>query len=191
MKQTIYIIRHGITEGNEKGWYYGHLDIPITKRGERELKKNKENNIYPDFSEFKKFTSGLKRTILTLDILAPNSKFEIIEDLKEFNFGVFEGKTPEVLKTDPLFDSWLKDNNYIIPKGESSNMFIERVIKGYKTLVSKSGDKKLLVCHGAVISVIMSYLFEEDDNRNIFKWIPAPSRGYVLNVSKEITYEEV
>ena len=45
MKSYIHFIRHGITEGNQKGWYYGSLDIPLTEEGVAALKTLKEQKI--------------------------------------------------------------------------------------------------------------------------------------------------
>ncbi len=190
MDQTIYILRHGITEGNQKGWYYGFLDLPLTDEGKQDLIDNVKNSVYPDFSEFKKYTSGLMRTIMTLDIITGSSDYEVIEDLKEYNFGIFEGKTIDELRKEPIFDIWLKDRDFKIPDGESSNNFIARVLRGYEDLVSREYDKKLMVCHGGVIAVLMATLF--DDEENVFSWIPAPGRGYrVLIEDGKISYSEV
>ena len=38
MVSKIYLIRHGITEGNEKRWYYGGADLPLTEGGREALK---------------------------------------------------------------------------------------------------------------------------------------------------------
>ena len=61
MKSYIHFIRHGITEGNQKGWYYGSLDIPLTEEGVAALKTLKEQKIYPPLDHADCYTSGLRR----------------------------------------------------------------------------------------------------------------------------------
>ncbi len=191
MKQVIYVIRHGRTEGNDKGWYYGSTDLPITDDGKKELLRNVKDNIYPDFSNFKKYTSGLRRTIMTLDTIIPNSSYTTVKDLQEFNFGIFERKTLEEIDDEPEFKSWLRDETFKIPDGESSSEFRKRVKRGFEYIIKDEGNQKLLVCHGAVIGVLMQTFIDNPDT-NIFSWIPIPGRGYMLEIEdNKITYEEV
>ena len=70
MASKIYLIRHGITEGNQKKWFYGAADIPLAEEGKEELKKLKEKNIYPEIPEDADlYTTGLLRTEQTFEIL--------------------------------------------------------------------------------------------------------------------------
>ena len=39
MASKIYLIRHGITEGNQKKWFYGAADIPLADEGREELRR--------------------------------------------------------------------------------------------------------------------------------------------------------
>ena len=84
IKTEIFLFRHGKTEANEKHLYCGKSDLPLSKKGEAELRAkvraaNSLNaqtassgiSIYPDISHCKIFTSGLKRTSQSLGILYP------------------------------------------------------------------------------------------------------------------------
>ena len=62
MKSYIHFIRHGITEGNLKGWYYGNLDVPLAPEGFAKLEELKSQDIYPSASGADCYTSGLLRT---------------------------------------------------------------------------------------------------------------------------------
>lgn len=37
--KTLVLIRHGLTEGNVRRWYYGALDIPLCPEGEAALQR--------------------------------------------------------------------------------------------------------------------------------------------------------
>ena len=41
MESRIILIRHGITEGNKKRWFYGAADIPLSQEGREELIEQK------------------------------------------------------------------------------------------------------------------------------------------------------
>lgn len=84
IKTEIFLFRHGKTEANEKHLYCGKSDLPLSQKGEAELRAkvraaNSLNvptvsrgiSIYPDISHCKIFTSGLKRTSQSLGILYP------------------------------------------------------------------------------------------------------------------------
>ena len=37
MKSEIILLRHGVTEGNQRHWFYGGIDIPLTEDGLQQL----------------------------------------------------------------------------------------------------------------------------------------------------------
>lgn len=39
MISRIYLIRHGITEGNQKKWFYGAADIPLAEEGLQDFRR--------------------------------------------------------------------------------------------------------------------------------------------------------
>ena len=84
IKTEIFLFRHGKTEANEKHLYCGKSDLPLSQKGEAELRAkvraesslnappaSRGISIYPDISHCKIFTSGLKRTSQSLGILYP------------------------------------------------------------------------------------------------------------------------
>ena len=87
----IHFIRHGITQDNIEGVYCGITDTPLCEDGKDQLRKMKEEYAYPGTQFI--FTSPLTRCKETAEILYPDLKPIVIEDLTEYNFGEFEGKT--------------------------------------------------------------------------------------------------
>lgn len=195
MKARIVLIRHGITEGNEKRMYYGSTDVPLSVRGERVLKELAEEGVYPDSSDAEYFTSGMLRTEQTFEIIYGNKEHEIIKDLRELDFGAFEMKTYEQLNGRAEYQAWVQasDDSVPPPGGESIAEFNARVIKGFEQLRVRNELLSLklrnhmrealtvCVCHGGVISGIMNYLWP-DRYPYFYDWIPDPGYGYVITL---------
>lgn len=180
---TIVFIRHGITEGNQKKYYYGATDIPLVEEGIGALKKRKEAGIYPSPEGFSFITSELKRTEQTL--------FEIYGDvphkkdfrLNEMNFGKFEMRSYETLKEDPQYIEWISGDNpsNVCPAGESLNAVYERAGAAFEEY---RGGNYIIVCHGGIIFSLMQSLFPEK-NMNIYEWLPEPCEGYAVTFDEE------
>lgn len=195
MQSKIYLIRHGITEGNIKRWFYGAADVPLAQEGIEALKKQVAEGIYPEPENADYYTSGLGRTEHTLELIYGEKDHEQIEELREMNFGNYETKTYEELKNDPEFIKWFKDKSGKLrtPGGESTEDFVERVTGGWKLLVGKHRLKELsvrhngkpaesvVVCHGGVISAILETNFPGVQD-HFFGWVPDPGHGYELTM---------
>ena len=108
IKTEIFLFRHGKTEANEKHLYCGKSDLPLSQKGEAELRAKVRAasslnappassgiSVYPDISHCK---SGLKRTSQSLGILYP----EIILQQAWAPATSFEKKS-ESLSKDELF----------------------------------------------------------------------------------------
>lgn len=195
MKSRIYFIRHGITEGNLRRWYYGKADIPLVEEGRESLRKYLSMGVYPKIDRGDFYTTGLLRTEETFEIIFGDRPHTQLGLLREMNFGDYECKSYDELKLYESFDKWAYDKTGTVklPGGESRNEFSERVSLGLSELIGfhrlndlsnrHSGKDSLsaVVCHGGVISVIMRELFP-DTGRNMWDWIPAPGLGYAVDL---------
>lgn len=192
MESIIYIIRHGITKGNQKRWYYGASDISLSPQGRRELELIARDNPYPVEDDYSFFTSGLSRTKETLEILFGDRNSTEIKDLNEMNFGSFEMHTYEELEDDPEFKKWVFDETWDVssPGGESRNEFHRRVSRGAKELFKLHGERvkksdrseevcSIAVLHGGVIAAILGEYFP-DRGKTWWDLIPPPGSGYKL-----------
>lgn len=69
----------------------------------------------------------------TADFLYPNAMLTVVEDLREWNFGDFEGKTMEELKDDPDYLDWIASSMKSTPPGgESSKEFARPAAAGHR-----------------------------------------------------------
>ncbi len=152
----IYLIRHGKTAYNEQQKYLGHTNEGLSKTGRFELNCNSLNIEY-DFL----ICSPLLRCIQTCEILFRKPD-EIDNDFKEFNFGIFEGKTYNELKDTCEYKKWIKDiDNYQIPNGDISGEFKSRVINKFNQVKLLNYESIVIVSHGGVIRTVVEYLTNE------------------------------
>ena len=164
MATKLLLIRHGESYSNVQKKYSGFQDVDLTKKGMQQaerlayrLKKTPVDAVY---------CSDLKRAIHTADIVFGNRNVDMLtsSNLREMNFGIWEGMTFEEIKIKEgaKFTSWLEnpDERSIIPQGESLAMLNERVMTEVNRILQehKNGEKDetiAIVCHGGAIRIIL------------------------------------
>ena len=170
---TIYLIRHGRTEANEKHLYCGSTDLPLSQTGKEELCKLKYAVKNARF-----ITSGMKRTNETLRILFGDVPYQADPRFREVDFGIFEMRSYEELKDTPEYQAWLTGDNEvnIPPKGESGAQMKKRVLEAF----SEIQEDTCIITHGGVIAAIMESLFPEE-GKNRYQWQPKNGRGWIMD----------
>lgn len=155
----ITFIRHGYTQGNIDGKYIGVTDLPLAKDGAAELYDIVERADYPSFQKI--YISPLKRCLQTAYIIAPNSYMVELPQLREMDFGRFEGKTPDELKDDGDYKKFLEgglDNPP--PGGESARQVVTRCYEALSVIIGDMMEEGLTNCavitHGGIIMNMMS-----------------------------------
>lgn len=154
----LYLIRHGESELNREGIYYGHTDCDLTEKGVQQINdvRCKLEDIHFDCI----YTSPLIRASKSAGILAQDIK-QIIEDtrLMELNFGQWEGRSyKEIQVTEP--ERW-KDfcyNDVAPPEGENQNQVYERVKDFLLDLMQESHETVAIVAHQGCLRYIVSEL---------------------------------
>ncbi|MGL5931360.1 MAG: histidine phosphatase family protein [Cetobacterium sp.] len=156
----IILIRHGESELNVKGVYYGILNPALTEKGRDQAQKTRE--ILKEFDYHKIYCSDLKRALDTAEIVnIKELDLQIDEELRELNFGIFEGHTyEELLEKYPIELEKSQKNwesyNYIT--GESVLELQKRVI-GFINKKVNLEENTVLVTHWGIINTILSYYF--------------------------------
>ena len=87
----IHLIRHGLTDANERGLNIGRTDLPLSPAGLNRLLEMKIAGGYPPARRF--FTSPLLRCRQTMEVLYPGSRAEILPGLAECYFGEWDGRS--------------------------------------------------------------------------------------------------
>lgn len=176
----IIFIRHGQTEATEKGLYCGQSDLPLSAAGRAALLPENRRFEYPDITGYRIITSGMIRTEETLRLIYGDRPHEAMPEFREINFGDFELRHYQELKTDPVYQEWIKDAyNNVCPNGESRAQVVARVTKKLDEVIADGRDA-LIIAHGGVIPDSMEYLFKE--GKNLYEWMPDPGNGYIAEI---------
>ncbi len=136
------------------GTYCGISDPPLTEYGRADLAGSARllENIAFDHC----FSSPLTRCRQSLDLLDIACTYTVEEQLKEIDFGDWEGKNlDDIYANDRAgFDRWLKESmNFTFPAGESIHDFTDRVGEWFTKLTEKEFENVLIVSHSGVLRV--------------------------------------
>ena len=171
MVTTLYLIRHGETEGAEKKRYKGSIDVPLSANGIRQIetvsrflslevqKRRTEGNQSTVLSSV--YCSDLVRALKSAEVVAaPHSLSPVVVPaLRERNFGIWEGMSfDEIIERYPVeFDSWAGNPLKFSPMGgESTSDMTERVMKAFYEIVGNhTGENIAVVSHGGVNRIIL------------------------------------
>ena len=177
---TIYLIRHGKTEANEKHLYCGSTDLPLSNAGKEELR-----SVHYDIKNVRFISSGMKRTNETLRILFGDVPYEVEPRFREVDFGTFEMHSYQELKDTSEYQAWLTGDNdaNIPPNGESGVQMKARVLGAF----SEIKENTCIITHGGCIAAIMEHLFP-GEGKNRYEWQPKNGFGYIIRGN---TYEEL
>ena len=158
----LILIRHGTTQGNLERRFIGRLDVPLAPQGE-ELARRVGPTL-PAVDHI--YRSPLIRCRQTAELLWPGTAMTVIDELKETDFGPFEGKNHEELKDDPLYQAWIGQSpdshpNYAaMPVGESPEQVTERVSAGLAKLtadaLARGFERVGVVSHGGALMGLLT-----------------------------------
>ena len=164
MTIKLILIRHGESDGNAQRKFSGFQDVNLTEKGiwqakrlARRLEGVQVNAVY---------CSDLKRARHTAEIIFGDRRKDVVvsPNLREINFGIWEGMTFEEIKLreGAKFTSWMEnpDEKTIIPQGESLAILNERVMTEVNRILqehkNEEKDKTIaIVCHGGAIRIIL------------------------------------
>ncbi|CBK74332.1 Fructose-2,6-bisphosphatase [Butyrivibrio fibrisolvens 16/4] len=178
MDRAITFIRHGKTAGNLSNCYIGVTDEPLIIEGEDEIRKRN----YPEADIV--FSSPLLRCIETAGLIYPNQKPVVIDELRETNFGRFEGKNYKDLSNDIDYQRWIDSGGDLpFPDGESKAEATRRTIEGFEKVLelSKSYYNVSVIAHGGTIMGILSHIFGGD----YYSYHVENCEGYTIDLSHD------
>lgn len=173
----IYLIRHGMTAGNQKQRYIGITDEPLCLEGREAL-----SEICCPEPELL-FVSPLLRCRETAEIIFPGKQQEICQMLSECNFGDFENKNYLELTHNPDYQAWVDSNGTLpFPNGESREAFRKRTLEEFNRIVGACFEKEIntaaFVVHGGTIMNIMEAY--GSPSRDFYNWHVKNGRGYFV-----------
>jgi 2,3-bisphosphoglycerate-dependent phosphoglycerate mutase len=179
------VLRHGETTWNRDGRFQGHLDSPLTERGEEQSRALARRLAGHRFAAL--YSSDLGRASRTAEIVAATTGHSVLLDarLRERHLGVLQGLTraegkerfPEAYR---LFKMGGPDE--AVPGGESTRQRFDCALACFQDLVARhAGETIVAITHGGVVSGLFRHVLAiplEAPRRflrrnaawNVFRW---------------------
>ena len=183
----IYLIRNGLTTGTIEGRYIGHTDESLCEEGRKQIIDLSTTGYFPEVEAV--ISSPFKRCTETAKLIYPDKTPIILDELKECNFGEFEGMTADELSDNEDFKEWLKGGNDAAPPfGESNGEFSTRICNAFINIIEgllKTGTRETaIITHGGII---MSWLAAFGlPEAPITDWRTPSGCGYMLSLNASI-----
>lgn len=158
----IYLTRHGETQWNNEGRMQGWLNSNLTEKGITNALKLGEHLKHINFDYI--CCSPLGRAKETASYVIGNKTTQIVynEAFKEMNFGKWEGMMQVDIKSqysEQQHNFWNAPHLFEAIDGESYELFIDRIRKGFEALIlDNKSENILLVTHAAVIKAIFAII---------------------------------
>jgi broad specificity phosphatase PhoE len=152
----MWLIRHGQTEWSLTGRHTGRTDVPLTAQGEREADavRGELAGIAPSLvlcSPMLRALDTARRAGLVPD--------EITGDLREWDYGAWEGRTTAEIRAELADPTWLVWD-HPVPAGQTPGeqldevaVRVDRVIDRCAPVLAAGGDC-VLVAHGHVLRIL-------------------------------------
>lgn len=159
MKKQLSLLRHGRT--GYSGRYVGALDVGLSLEGITQIE-----NLRPYFQmniPAVCISSPMQRCVQSHEILFPKGHVEHDADLREINFGEWEGLSFQEIVSDypVLVKQWAEWSlEFCFPGGERIGDFVQRVHRAADRILARSEEDILLVAHGGVIRALLCYFLQ-------------------------------
>ena len=175
MVTTLYLVRHGETEGKDRQCYHGSTDVGLSGTGITQIKNaaafiarrlaasSPDRHMNHDHKLDAIYCSSLSRAIKSAEIIAGPQGLKPIEipDLGERSFGIWEGMTfTEIGEKHPeAFAAWLANPLTYSPGGGENAMQVrERVTRAMDRIGAQhKGANISVVAHGGVNRIILCH----------------------------------
>ena len=144
----LWLIRHGETEWSLSGAHTSRTNIPLTERGKERAAKIRDYLAQRKFSLV--LTSPLLRARETCRIAGYADGAQIEENLREWDYGIFEGRTTaDIRKDQPDWSIW----DSPVPEGEPVEHVAARAQKVIDRALQAGGDVALFA-HAHILRIL-------------------------------------
>jgi probable phosphoglycerate mutase len=147
---SLFLVRHGETEWSASGKHTSRTDVELTPEGERAARTLGERLAVCEFALV--LTSPMRRARDTADLAGLGDRCEVDDDLKEFDYGEYEGlTTPDIREQRPGWYLWADG----APGGETAEQVgarADRVIE--RALAALPDGDVVAFGHGHLLRVL-------------------------------------
>lgn len=168
----VWLIRHGEPTAGARHRCYGSLDVGLSKNGQEQMERVAEYLKSEPIACI--YSSPRSRALQGARTLAFSAgrPVEVIEDLREINFGDFEGLAyDEIASRYPeTYREWMENPTEVLfPNGESFPEMRTRVLRAFEVIQSRhEGQAIAIVSHGGVNRILLAW-FLQVPNELIFR----------------------
>ncbi|MBN1630146.1 MAG: histidine phosphatase family protein [Thermoleophilia bacterium] len=164
--KQVYLIRHGETEGTSAGRFVGSTDLPLTAHGRNQVLRlagSLPAGLFaPGAATWCAASPLLRAQETAAAVVCPHGlAFETDPDLREIDFGAWEGLTAEEIEArfPGALDMWSSPGEAaVFPGGENSADFDRRVARVCGRIVEQGADAALVFAHGGVVRAVVCAL---------------------------------
>ena len=124
-RPQVVLVRHGETEWSASGRHTGTTDVPLTDQGRRQAEAL--GGCLKDWSFVLVLASPLRRAAETCRLAGLAASMEARDDLREWDYGEYEGRTTADIRTGrPGWSLWMDG----VPGGETAERVGRRGASG-------------------------------------------------------------
>lgn len=183
----IHLIRHGATDANVAGIYIGNrTDLPLSPEGVKELQKTREVLEYPDIERL--YTSPMLRCTQSANIIYPGFEPQVVDELTEYDFGEFEGKTASQLELMPEYSDWTSGKLDAPTGGETTQNFVRRQALALNMIVRDMMENDVtsagVIMHGGAIMMLLGACAVP--RKRSIEWTSDNGRGYSIMITPSL-----
>ena len=176
----VTLIRHSKTPGNAELRYNGRTDEPLSSEGIALAER-----VGADLDVKTVYVTPLQRTQQTAAILFPEAEQIVVDDLREMDFGDFEGRSYTEMENDKAYRDWVEGGCLApCPNGEGRAEFSERVCSAFERVVraaARRGEETLtFVVHGGTVMAVMERFARPQ--RDYYSYSAKNCQGYRCRV---------
>ncbi len=179
----LILVRHGTVPGNRERRFIGVTDQPRPPAGEALAARRAE--CFPPVEHV--FVSPLRRCLRTAEILWPRTARTVLPELRETDFGRFEGKCHRELENDPDYLAWLNTGGAEDLFGaETREQCVRRVEQALRSIVhtcKEHGFQRVgVTTHGGTMMNLL-WRFGRPA-REYYDWMPPNCGGWIVSVQE-------
>ncbi|HUZ20826.1 MAG TPA: histidine phosphatase family protein [Acidimicrobiales bacterium] len=176
----VVLVRHGSTEWSTTGRHTGRTDVPLDEGGRGQAARLAARLEPGRFAQV--YSSPLRRAFETCRLAGLGKEVELLDDLVEWDYGDFEGRTTAAIRAEhpgwQLFDDGCPNGETAEDVGRRADRVIARLVGD----PSAQGASVVLFAHGHLLRVLAA------------RWLGlAPTDGRLLTLApasvSELGYE--
>ena len=147
-RPLVALVRHGETDWSRTHRHTGRTDVPLTETGREQARRL--GNMLAGWQGARVLTSPLQRARETCRLAGFSATCEIVDDLREWDYGEYEGRTTTDIRAEiPGWNIW----THPMGEGESTDDVGERVDRVIEQLRDDNRDA-VVFAHGHLLRIL-------------------------------------